>query len=245
MLSFFNVSKRFGGVKAVDHCSFSVSPHRITALIGPNGAGKSTAFNLISGVFGPDEGKISFEGADITDALPHEIARKGISRMFQRSSLFLNLTVMENLMLAGHPTDASFWASVVFPRSRENELEKKALDALRLVGMSAIAHKTCGELSFGQRRLVELARCLMSPHSFLMLDEPVGGVNPVIRKQIARLLIDLKAKGETVLLIEHDMSFTLSIADRVIVLDEGKVIAEGTPSAIKKDKKVLEAYLGE
>jgi ABC-type branched-subunit amino acid transport system ATPase component len=111
--------------------------------------------------------------------------------------------------------------------------------------MSAIAHKTCGELSFGQRRLVELARCLMSPHSFLMLDEPVGGVNPVIRKQIARLLIDLKAKGETVLLIEHDMSFTLSIADRVIVLDEGKVIAEGTPSAIKKDKKVLEAYLGE
>src|SRR3989338_527428 len=232
MLSVQGLSKRFGGVKAVSECSFSVEPNKITALIGPNGAGKSTVFNLVSGVLSPDAGKIVFDGADITGFLPEAVSKKGIARLFQKSSLFKNLSVRENLLLGLDSNDTGFVSNMVGRGSALLALEKPVSDSLALVGLKGIENKSAGELSFGQKRLVELSRTMLSPHKLLMLDEPVAGVNPKIRSEIAELLVELRKKGETVLLIEHDMNFTLSVSDRVIVMDDGRVIAEGSPKEI-------------
>ncbi len=240
-----SVSKAFGGIKAVNHCSFEVPKGKITALIGPNGAGKSTVFNLVSGVLKPDSGTIELNKETISGLEPHKIAEKGISRMFQKSALFLNLSPLDNLLLAGHVSDQQFWESTISPTKKEKELTKQGQHLLNRINLSKKQHQPCRELSFGQKRLVELGRCLMAPHQLLMLDEPVGGVNPIIRTEINQWLSDLRANGETILLIEHDMNFTLSIADKVVVMDEGHVIGEGTPSQIRKNPKVLEAYLGD
>lgn len=243
MLKVQNLKKYFRGVKAVDNCSFEVKPNTITALIGPNGAGKSTVFNLISGVLRADSGSIIFKGQDITKAKLEKISNLGISRVFQKETLFGNLTVKENLALALDREDTKFWKNLLGLNKtiKENCIK----DALKLVTMEQFINTQAKELSYGQKRLIELTRAILNPHSFLMLDEPVAGVNPKLRKEIVKILLGLKEKGETILLIEHDMNFTLEISDIVIVMDEGKVIAQDTPSAIKNNPKVLEAYLGE
>jgi len=245
MLSIQNLHKRFGGVRAVDGCSFDVKEGTITALIGPNGSGKTTVFNLVCGVLKPDSGKIVFSGKQISRLKPETISNLGISRLFQQARLFGNLTVKENLLLAFDNEDTKFWKNFFGMNPVAKKKEEKTKEVLKTIGMERFENKQAKELSYGQKRLVELARAMINPHKLLMLDEPVAGVNPKLRKEIAELLLKLKKQGETVFLIEHDMNFTLGIADNVVVMDEGKIIAEGSPQKIKNNPKVLEAYLGE
>ena len=254
ILEIKELNKNFGGVKAVDHCSLNIKRNSITALIGPNGSGKTTVFNLISGVTKADGGKIILAGKNLTHLSPDIISNLGISRVFQQSRLFGNLTVEENLMLAFDNEDQKFWKSFFEfatwsknPTSqkssswrRKKQIVDEYLAEMRITHMK---DKQTRDLSFGQKRLVEILRALINPHNLLMLDEPVAGVTPELRDKIKETLLDLKAKGETILLIEHDMNFTLKVADWVIVMDAGQVIAEGTPDEIRHNPKVLEAYL--
>ena len=245
MLNLINLKKSFGGVHALNGVSFKVDKGKITALIGPNGSGKSTLFNLISGVYESDEGKIVFLGNELNKLKIDERSNLGISRIFQASRMFKNLTLKENLLLALSNKDQFFWKNFFGLNKPTNEDELRVVESLKLVGLENKINSVGSELSFGQKRLVEITRAILKPHKILMLDEPVAGVTPQLRDKIADLLSSLKKKGETILLIEHDMNFTLGIADTVIVLDEGKIIASGTPKEIKKNKKVLEAYLGD
>ena len=245
MLKIKNLKKYFGGVKAVDGCSFEVKPKTITALIGPNGSGKSTVFNLVSGIMKADSGKIIFDERDITNLRPVKISNLGISRLFQQSRLFNNLTVKENLLLALDNEDTKFWKNMLGLNKITREKEEKIKEMLKLIGLEEFENTLARDLSYGQKRLIELFRTILNPHEFLMLDELVAGVTPKLREEIAKVLRRLKEKGETILLIEHDMNFTLNIADQVIVVEKGKVIAEGKPEEIKNNPRVLEAYLGE
>lgn len=248
MLQVKGLKKHFGGVKAVDGCSFELEEKKITALIGPNGSGKTTVFNLVSGVLKADAGRIIFDGTEITGKSPDFIANLhgfGISRMFQQSRLFGNLAVRENLLLGFDNNDTKFWKNLAGKNKVSKEKELAIKKMLGAVGLPGFENRLARDLSYGQKRLAELARTVLNPHKLLMLDEPVAGVNPKLRKEIASILLGLKKKGETILLIEHDMDFTLGTADKVIVMDEGKVIAQGTPKEIKNNKRVLEAYLGE
>ena len=245
MLEIKNLTKYFGGIAAVDNCSFKIKEGKITALIGPNGAGKSTIFNLISGLLKKDSGKILFDKEDISNYTPEQISDVGISRLFQKARLFGNLTVKENLLIAANRKTTRFWKNLLGMNKFSEADADKVKVALESVGFDKSHATLTKNLSYGQQRLVEIARTMLKFHKILILDEPVGGVNPRLRNKIARLLVKLKREGETILLIEHDMEFTLKIADTVIVLDEGKVLAEGTPKQIKKNKEVLEAYLGE
>lgn len=243
ILKIDNLSKHFGGIKAVEGCSFEVEHGQITALIGPNGSGKTTVFNLVSGLLKPNGGQIFLEGKKITHLAPAVISNLGISRVFQQSRLFSNLTVIDNLLLAFDNEDQRFWASFLGLTKNEADKRKIINDYLALVHLERVANSQAKELSFGQRRLVEILRALINPHTLLILDEPVAGVTPELRSKISDFLLELKAKGETILLIEHDMNFTLKISDRVVVMDAGQVIAEGTPAEIKNNPQVLEAYL--
>lgn len=226
MLSLTNVSKSFGGVKAVDRCSFEVKENTITSLIGPNGAGKTTVFNIVSGLTKPDAGKIKLLGKNITNMQAYKIAQAGISRTFQITKVFRNMAIKDNLLIA----------------------KKTSEEEMRQMLESVYLHKpldtTASELSYGQQRLLEIARALLMPHSLLMLDEPTAGVNPKIRQELKSVLRNLRKEGRTILLIEHDMDFVMDISDTVIVLNEGKVLKIGKPKEIVKDKRVLEAYLG-
>jgi len=245
MLKISNLSKHFGGVKAVNNCSFDIKENNITALIGPNGSGKSTVFNLISGVLKEDSGKIVYDKTDITYFSPEQVSNVGISRLFQKSQLFDNLTIKENLLLTIDNDDTKFWKKLLRKNKITKEKVAKVEEMLKLVEMEAFSNKLGRELSFGQKRLIEITRTILNPHKLLMLDEPIAGVTPKLRTKISEILLDLKKQGATILLIEHDMNFALNLADEVIVLDEGRVIAKGTPNQIKDNKKVLEAYLGD
>ena len=226
ILSVKNVKKSFGGVSAVRDATFEVEKGKITSIIGPNGAGKTTLFNIINGIIKPDYGNIQFLGKDITGLKPHLIARAGVSRTFQLAKVFKNMTVRDNLLLAKQVDDVDL------------------KDILEQVNYSRGLDTKAGELSYGQQRLVELARAVLLPHKMLMLDEPTAGVNPAVRKELKEILRGLRNKGTTILLIEHDMDFVMDISDEVIVLTEGSVLTKGTPKQVKKDKRVLEAYLG-
>lgn len=244
MLKIKHLTKHFGGVKAVNDCSFEVEKGKITALIGPNGSGKTTIFNLISGIIKSDHGQIFIADKDTANLSVDQISNLGVSRVFQRSKLFKNLTVRENLLLAIDNEDTKLWKNIFGFNRITRAKEQKIKEILEEFSILEIENIVASELSFGQKRLVELARTILNPHTLLMLDEPVAGVNPKIRSSIASLLIKLKNNGETILLIEHDMIFTLGLADVIIVLDAGKVIATGKPNEIKSNKLVLDAYLG-
>lgn len=245
MLKVEKITKSFGGVKAVNNCSFEVKKGLITALIGPNGSGKSTVFNIISKVVTKDSGTVIFDGIDISNYSIEKISNIGMSRLFQKSQLFNNLSVEDNLLLAIDNKDTNLLTNILGINRITKEKRALVDKMLDLVEMKHSKKMLGKELSYGQKRLVEIVRTIINPHKFLMFDEPVAGVNPKLREKISKLFINLKKDNQTLLLIEHDMNFVFDIADEIIVLDEGGVIAQGTPKQIKNNKKVIDIYLGD
>ena len=231
--------KRFGGVTAVDECSFAVEPGTITGLIGPNGSGKTTVFNLVTGYLPADRGRIDFGGQRVRRPDPTRLARRGLIRTFQQARVFANLTVLENLVLAS----PEVWWKAGSPRvtAQERARGEELLDEFNLSGKADIA---AAELSFGQRKLLEFAATLMSEPSLVLLDEPTAGINPVLIETIERHIRRLHAEGLTFLIVEHDMPLVMRLCDPVIVLDRGCKIAQGPASQVQRDPLVLDAYLG-
>jgi len=242
MLEVRNVHKNFGGVRALDGCSLNVKKGKITGIIGPNGSGKSTLFNVVSNLVPLDSGKIHFDKKNITGMKDFKISKMGISRTFQEVRLFGNLTIRDHIEIALSKTDESMLQSVM--KGKSNNL-KRIKQILGLVHLDKPLNTYATDLSYGQRKLLDLAIAVAKPHSLLMLDEPVAGVNPKLRKEIKTIIRDLNKKGETILVIEHDMNFLMDLVDHVFVMDAGKVIADGKPKQIQNNKKVLDAYLGE
>ena len=249
LLDVRGISKSFGGVAAVRDASFDVAEGSITALIGPNGAGKTTLFNIISGFLRADAGSIAFADRRIERSAGDAIARSGLVRVFQTPRVLTKMTVLENVMLAArHQPGERLALPLVAPArvaAREAEVRTQALETIGLVRLSHLADAYAGTLSGGQRKLLELARSLMVEPRMILLDEPMAGVAPVLAEQLLDHIRMLRAeRGVTVLVIEHDMDIVMSISDRVIVMDEGHVIADGTPEAIQRNERVIEAYLG-
>ncbi len=241
--------KAFGGLRAVDHCSFQVVRGRISGLIGPNGAGKTTLFNLLTGFLRPDAGRIRFRGIDITGRPPHELFHLGICRTFQIPREFKEMTVLENLMLVP-PEQAGerLWGSWFAPgtvRRQERRHREKALAVLEFVGLADLRDECARALSGGQKKLLEIARAMMADPTLLLLDEPGAGVNPTLMRSLTEYIRRLATeRGVTILLIEHDMDLVMRLCDPVIVMVQGRPLLEGPPEVIRKDPRVLEAYLG-
>jgi len=249
ILSVEGVSKRFGGVLAVNEASFDVALGSITGLIGPNGAGKTTIFNLISGFLRPERGVIHFDGRRCDGRSPHALASAGLVRTFQIPRVLTRMTVLENMMLAGMDQPGEELGAALYqPRRlarREREIREQARELLELIRLSRLAGDYAGTLSGGQRKLLEFGRALMTRPRMVLLDEPMAGVAPTLAIQLLEHIIDLRAtRGTTVLVIEHDMEAVMAISDRIVVMDEGAVIAEGLPEEIQRNERVIEAYLG-
>lgn len=242
MIKVSEIKKSFGGIQALNNCSLEIAAGKITAIIGPNGSGKTTLFNILSNIVNADAGKILFNEEDITSLQDFEIARRGFSRTFQEVRLFKNLKVRDHLEIALSDHYESLRKTLF---KKEQNKDEKIKIILVKVGLEKERDSYVSELSYGQRKLLDLAIAITRNHKVLLLDEPVAGVNPALRKEIRKILQDLKQKGETIAVIEHDMNFVMDIADVVYVLDNGKVIAKGPPRKIQKDRKVLESYMGE
>lgn len=243
------VSKAFGGLMAVNDLSLEVTPQTITGLIGPNAAGKTTLFNLISGMYEPDAGAIYFNRERIDALPPHRISHKGICRTFQITRELKLMTVLENLMLVPSGQDGESLLNTWFRpwrvRAQERELKEKALEVLRFVDLIDLKDEYAGNLSAGQKKLLELARTMMADPQLILLDEPGAGVNPTLLKRLVKYIQRLAfEQGVTIFLIEHDMDLVMNICDPVIVMNSGEKLAEGPPDAIRRDPQVLEAYLG-
>ena len=240
MLAIHNINKSFGGLHAVKDCSFTAEEGKITALIGPNGAGKTTAFNIISGTLRPDSGEVHLEGKPITGLHPHKITRRGMSRTFQISRNFEDLTVLENLIAQSQYRGLR---NLFRPAIAPSE-EEKAMEMLEFLNISRLAREEARSLSYGQKKLMDLAALLMSNPRMILLDEPAGGVNPTLLATIVDHINELNKRGLTVLIVEHNMNLVMEISHKVVVMAYGTVIAEGDPLTIQDDPSVLEAYLG-
>lgn len=249
MLEVQKLEKSFGGLTAVDGCSLTVEEGSITGLIGPNGAGKTTLFNLITGHYKPDKGKILFQGEAIEGLAPHQIFRKKLYRTFQITREFSQMTVLENLMIMPeHQIGEKIWNTwfrLSAVRRQEQGTQAKALEVLEFVELINLKNEYAGSLSGGQKKLLEIARSMMADPKIVLLDEPGAGVNPTLMKKLIDNIKTLRdEKGITFLLIEHDMDLVMNLCDPVIVMSEGKKLAEGTADEIKSNEEVLEAYLG-
>ena len=249
MLEVQNLEKSFGGLTAVDGCSLMVEEGSITGLIGPNGAGKTTLFNLITGHYKPDRGKIIFQGDAIESLAPHQIFRKKLYRTFQITREFAQMSVLENLMIMPeHQVGEKIWNTwfrLSQVKKQERAIVDKALEVLEFVELIDLKNEYAGSLSGGQKKLLEIARSMMADPKIVLLDEPGAGVNPTLMKKLIANIETLRdEKGITFLLIEHDMDLVMNLCDPVIVMSEGKKLAEGTADEIKSNEEVLEAYLG-
>jgi branched-chain amino acid transport system permease protein len=247
LLTVTDLHRQFGGVHAVNGASFHVPPGQITGLIGPNGAGKSTALNVIAGALKPTAGKISYRDQDITGLPAYKVARRGIIRTFQISSEFAALTVLENLLVAApSQRGETLWQAALgkrYWRPQERAMVQRARRLLARFDMSAKEDEYAGNLSGGQKRLLELMRGLMADPALLLLDEPMAGVNPSLARRIEQHLLDLRGEGLTMLMIEHELAVVERLCDPVIVMAQGRVISQGTMAEVRTDREVLDAYL--
>ncbi len=248
LLGIYRLTKSFGGLMAVNNVSFDVEAGTIVGLIGPNGAGKTTIFNLIAGIQRPDQGEITFNGASIVGRRAHRIVSAGITRTFQTIRLFQNLSVLENVLAGRHCRMRSgvFGALLRTPGQRREEKEAlcHALRVLDEVGLREQAGQTAKNLSFGNQRLLELARALASEPKLLILDEPAGGMNETETESLVQMIRKLRGQGIAIVVIEHDMRLVMRVCEKIVVVEYGEKIAEGTPEEIKRDRRVIEAYLG-
>jgi branched-chain amino acid transport system ATP-binding protein len=242
------LSMSFGGLTAIDMMDLTVEADETVGLIGPNGAGKTTLFNCVTGIFPPTSGEVLYRGESLLGLRPDQVAAKGICRTFQNIRLFREMTVLENVMVGGHcRARAGVVGAILRPRrvvEEEEELAGKALDLLQFVGLQHNADLWARQLPYGDQRRLEIARALASDPSLLLLDEPACGMNPQETNALMDLILRIRGRGITVLLIEHQMRLVMGISDRLVVLDHGTKIAEGTPEAIRRDPAVIGAYLG-
>ncbi|WP_407649340.1 high-affinity branched-chain amino acid ABC transporter ATP-binding protein LivG [Herbaspirillum lusitanum] len=250
LLDVSGLSMRFGGLLAVDGVSLSVMEQEVFAIIGPNGAGKTTVFNCISGFYQPSSGEISLGGASIARKPSHVVAQQGLVRTFQNIRLFKTLSVVENLLVAQHNQINNNLVSGLLKLPGYRRAEKDALDRaaywLDQLGLTALANREAGTLSYGLQRRVEIARCMITKPRLLLLDEPAAGLNPQEKQELQQLINRLRREhGVAVLLIEHDMSLIMGISDRILVMEHGKPIVTGTPELVRNDERVIKAYLGE
>ncbi|MBX0294200.1 ABC transporter ATP-binding protein [Haloarcula nitratireducens] len=250
LLEVEGLRKEFGGVTAVDGASFRVAPGSLTGLIGPNGAGKSTTFNCITGIHEPTAGTVRFDGRDVTGLPPYALAERGLVRTFQIARELSEMTVLENVMLAPPGQVGESAIRAVLPGLREAverdeaEVVEDAWETLSFFEIDHLAHENAGNLSGGQRKLLEMARVLMTDPEMVLLDEPLAGVNPTLEEKLLDRIDELRREGLTFLLVEHDMDVIMEHCEHIIVMHQGRVLAEGDAETVQRDERVLEAYLG-
>jgi branched-chain amino acid transport system ATP-binding protein len=242
------LTKNFGGLRAISSLSFDVQGHSITAIIGPNGAGKTTLFNLISGLYKPDGGTITFKGRRIDLLRPHEIPALGIARTFQNLSVYANMSVLENVMAGRHVLSSSGLLSCSLGlrgcRREEREIRARALEWLRFMNLDALAGKKVTEIPFEGQRYVEITRAVAAEPELILLDEPAAGLNITETKNLVDAVYKIRELGVTILIVEHDMDLVMEVSDRIVVLNFGEKVAEGPPKEIRQDKRVIDVYLG-
>ena len=243
-----NLKKSFGGIKAVDVESLNLNRNELTSIIGPNGAGKTTFFDLISGFQDSDEGKVYLNNKNISKSQPYAIARLGMIRTFQLTKVFDRMTVLENMMFsASTVNNDSFLKSLAklpSQKTTEKKIRDKSFEIMKELNIDHMANSYAREMSGGQKKLLELGRSIINNPDVLLLDEPLAGVNPKLAEEILQIIVNLAGKGISILMVEHNIEAVMKISERVIVLAEGKVIADSTPENIRSDEKVIEAYLG-
>jgi branched-chain amino acid transport system ATP-binding protein len=248
MLEVNGLSKSFGGVQAVDNVSFTVTAGEIVGLIGPNGAGKTTCFNLISGLLPSSSGDVRLSGRSLEDLPPYRRARLGLARTFQNIQLFGGMTVLDNVLTGFHLRQRVGVLLTLLPLTRvkqaQSEDRRQALELLELVGLGGKEDEAAEALAYGEQRRLEIARALAQAPQLLLMDEPAAGLNPRETEELMALMEKLRSMGITLLVIEHDMTLVMGLCHRIVVLDHGQVIAEGAPREIRRDRRVIEAYLG-
>jgi branched-chain amino acid transport system ATP-binding protein len=247
-LKVHDVHKTFGGITAVDGASFEIEKGSMTGLIGPNGAGKSTTFNCITGVHEPESGVVEFNGEDITGLEPHEVATRGLVRTFQIARELGEMTVLENMMVAPkNQRGEALWRSLFARddvRQQEREHVERAWEMLEFFDIDHLANEYAANLSGGQRKLLEMARALLTEPEMLLLDEPFAGVNPTLEERLLEHIHELRDQGYTFLIVEHDMDLIMENCEKVIVMHQGRILTEGTPEEVRDNEEVIEAYLG-
>lgn len=244
LLEVSGITKNFGGLCAINNCSFSIKRGSITGLIGPNGAGKTTIFNIICGLLKSDAGNIYLNDREIADLSTYQIAHLGIGRSYQKIRLFPELTALENITIAFHKNKEKLTHAFLPYKRHQKNLEKKAMELLESVNLQEKANFKAYELSYGQKKLVEILRTKANDPSLILLDEPTAGINETMIKQIRKIIMEFKKEGRTVFIVEHNMPFIMNLCETIIVMDKGQKLAEGKPKDIQKNDKVLAAYLG-
>ncbi|GBC60518.1 ABC transporter ATP-binding protein [Desulfonema ishimotonii] len=248
LLKIEKISKAFGGVQALSDISFEVNPDMVLGLIGPNGAGKTTLFNVITGAYVPSRGQVVFDGRPVQGKKIHDVVRLGVARTFQNVELFDSMTAIENVMVGCHVrTKSGVWGAITrLPGARREErrIREQAMNLLEFVGLENHADRKSSDLPFGWQRLLEIARALASEPRLMLMDEPAAGLNAVETRQLGELIYKIRERGVTLMLVEHDMSLTMKVSDRIVVLDRGRMLAQGTPREVQADEAVMAAYLG-